>query len=154
MLGQLHRLVEQRGTSMTAGLFGGLGGDGRPGGRGAMRSALVRSVITSRNRRAPSSAAFSTMVSTRVLLDHGDDQVEVGAVCLGPDLFLSLQDDALLEHLDDGAAPFAVLTVEDLEVVTRLQPHDLCQIARLVQRGRDGRAGGQGLGDVEADHRS
>jgi hypothetical protein len=88
----------------------------------------------------------------RALLHHADQQFEVRAGRLRLDLFLRPQHHALLENLGDDAAPRPVAAVEDQQPVPELQPHHLGQIARLVQRRQDGGVGGQGRGDVEADH--
>ncbi|MNT40400.1 hypothetical protein D3C72_1767110 [compost metagenome] len=86
------------------------------------------------------------------LLHHGDDQFEIGAVGLFPHLFLGAQDDALFQHLGDAGAPFAMTAVEDQQVVARLQPHHLGQIARLVEGRGDGEAGGEVALNVQTDH--
>ncbi|MNY25997.1 hypothetical protein D3C86_1598150 [compost metagenome] len=69
-----------------------------------------------------------------------------------PHLLLGAQDDALLQHLGDAGAPFAVTAVEDQQVVTRLQPHHLGQVARLVEGRSDGEAGGEVALNVQTDH--
>ncbi|MNS97091.1 hypothetical protein D3C72_1314140 [compost metagenome] len=86
------------------------------------------------------------------LLHHGDDQFEVGAVCLLAHLLLGAQDDALLQHLGHAGAPLAVTTIEDQQVIARLQPHHLGQVARLVEGRSDGVAGGEVALNVQTDH--
>ncbi|MNT04607.1 hypothetical protein D3C72_1391930 [compost metagenome] len=86
------------------------------------------------------------------LLHHGDDQLQIGAVYLFADLLLGAQDDALLQHLGDAGAPLAVTAVEDQQVVARLQPHHLGQVARLVEGRSDGEAGGEVALNMQTDH--
>ncbi len=86
------------------------------------------------------------------LLHHGDDQLQIGAIDLRPHLFLGAQNDALLQHFGDADAPLPVAAVEDQKLVARLQPHHLRQIARLVERGRHGGAGGEVALNMKTDH--
>ena len=104
-----------------------------------------------------------------VFTDHGDlaepgvvfrPGVEVGGDArrqsrlakMRPHLFFGAQDHALLQHLGDADAPLAVAAVEDQKLVARLQPHHLRQIARLVERGRHGGAGGEVALNMKTDH--
>src|SRR5690606_25888783 len=87
-------------------------------------------------------------------LDQGDDEFEVRRDVLLAHPLLHLQDDGLLAHLQHDRQPLAITAVEQQKGVARLAAHHRGQVVALFRAQREPGAGGEGLGDVQADHGS
>ena len=115
-------------------------------------AALVRRVVSSRTRRTPSSAAFSTMVSSRVRFTRATASSSSGGRRRGRVRGAHGQTNLALGGLGQHRAPFAVAAIEQVHLRARCEPHDVQQVVRLLRRQGQVGLSMQGDGNEQADH--